>query len=112
MYICIVPLHTIDSMDLLEGFEWDENNQNKNWLGHKVTNDECEDVFYNEPLVIFLDQKHSAQEKRFVAYGITDQKRKLTIIFTMRKNRIRVISARDQSKKERRTYEKTEKSTI
>lgn len=94
-------------MNPLEGFEWDENNRNKNWLRHKVTNDECEEVFYNEPLYIFSDHKHSVKEKRLVAYGITDQKRKLTIVFTIRKNKIRVISARDQSKKERRVYEKT-----
>lgn len=99
-------------MDVLEAFEWDSNNRNKNWLRHRVTNDECEDVFYNEPFLIFSDKKHSIKEKRFVAYGMTDQKRKLTIIFTIRKNNIRVISARDQSKKERRIYEKTEKNTI
>lgn len=92
-------------MIILDGFEWDENNRDKNWLKHKVTNDESEEMFYNQPLLIFQDEKHSLDEKRFVAYGITDKQRLLTVVFTIRKNKIRVISARNQSNKERRIYE-------
>ena len=67
--------------------------------------EEAEEVFFNKPLKIFRDKKHSADETRFVAYGINSSNRKLTLVFTIRKQKIRIISARDQSKKERRVYE-------
>ena len=87
-------------------FEWDKGNRDKNWEKHKVSLKECEQVFFNKPLSIFRDWEHSNIEERLLAYGITNSKRKLTIIFTIRTNKIRIISARDQSKKERRVYEK------
>ena len=87
-----------------EGFEWDEGNVNKNWLEHKVSPAECEQVFFNRPLVIQDDIKHSEVEKRFYALGGTDSKRNLFIAFTVRDKRIRVISARDMSRKEREVY--------
>lgn len=89
-------------------FDWDIGNKDKNWLKHKVTNDESEEIFYNQSLQIFKDPKHSRKEERFVAYGLTDRSRKLTVIFTIRADKIRVISARDQNRKERREYEKVE----
>ncbi|MBI5465544.1 BrnT family toxin [Candidatus Gottesmanbacteria bacterium] len=91
----------------LLGFDWDKGNIDKNWLKHKISGEEAEEIFYNEPLLIFEDLKHSEKEKRFVAYGITDQGRKLTEVFVIRKNKIRIISARDQSRKEKKIYEKT-----
>ena len=84
-----------------EGFEWDEGNINKNWLKHKVSPAECEQIFFNKPLVIQDDLKHSEAEKRFYALGRTDSKRNIFIAFTVRKKRIRVITARDMSRKER-----------
>ena len=87
-------------------FEWDEGNSEKNWEKHKVHFREAEEVFFNKPLKIFPDKKHSNKEGRFTAFGINNKDRKLTIIFTVRKNKIRVISARDQSRKERPVYVK------
>jgi hypothetical protein len=87
-----------------EGFEWDDGNINKNWLKHKVSPAECEQIFFNRPLVIQDDIIHSEAEKRFYALGRTDSKRKLFIAFTVRNKRIRVISARDMSRKEREVY--------
>lgn len=87
-----------------EGFEWDDGNINKNWLKHKVSPAECEQIFFNRPLVIQDDIKHSEAEKRFYALGRTDSKRNLFIAFTVRNKRIRVISARDMSRKEREVY--------
>ena len=90
-------------------FEWDAGNLNKNWEKHKVSAKETEEIFLNETLKIFPDPGHSKVEERFVAYGITDEGRRLTVVFTLRaKKTIRPISARDQSKKERRQYEKEE----
>lgn len=88
------------------GFNWDEHNQYKNWHKHQVKFRECEQVFFNIPLLINFDQKHSVQEKRFRALGQTHKYRKLFISFTIRNKHIRVISARDQNKKERQVYEK------
>lgn len=86
-------------------FEWDQGNINKN-LKHGVTDKESEEPFFNKPLKIFKDTKHSKVENRFVAYGITNSKRKLAIVFTLRDQKIRVVSSRDQNKKERQTYGK------
>jgi hypothetical protein len=87
-----------------EGFEWDDGNSNKNWHLHNVTDGECEDVFFNLPLIIAADKKHSGDEKRFFALGRTDADRRLFIAFVVRKNLIRVISARDMTKSENRKY--------
>jgi uncharacterized protein len=86
-------------------FEWDWGNQNKSLIKHRVTNKEAEEVFGNKPISIFKDLGHSKYEERFVAYGITDSGKKLTIVFTVRGSLIRVISARYQSKRERSIYE-------
>jgi uncharacterized protein len=88
------------------GFDWDEGNKHKNWIKHKVSYTECEEVFFNQPLFIRENIKHSSQEeKRYYAYGQTNSGRTLSLVFTLRNNNIRVISARDQSRKERKQYE-------
>ncbi|MFV1917096.1 MAG: BrnT family toxin [Patescibacteria group bacterium] len=86
-------------------FDWDKGNIDKNWGKHKVRFKETEEVFLDKPLKIFPDKKHSTSERRFQALGITNNRRNLTIFFITRDNKIRVISARDQNKKERRKYE-------
>ncbi|MBL6995968.1 BrnT family toxin [Desulfobacula sp.] len=86
------------------GFEWDKGNINKNWLKHEVSPAECEQIFFNQPLVIQDDITHLTTEKRFYALGRTDSRRTLFIAFTVRNSFIRVISARDMSRKEREVY--------
>ena len=88
-----------------EGFQWDEGNNNKNFIRHKVWNWECEQVFFNQPLLVLDDPGHSLVEKRWAALGQTDSGRLLVIIFTKRNNLLRVISARDMNHKEREYYE-------
>ena len=90
----------------LKSFDWDKGNTDKNWVKHKVKNSECEEVFFNRPLLVVPDLAHSVKEKRFYALGISKKGRKLFVNFTTRDARIRVISARDQNKKERKNYEK------
>ena len=101
--------------DLIEnciGFQWDEANSEKNWIRHQVTKIECEQVFFNKPLIVADDIKHTQLEKRWYVLGRTDINRLLFIVFTIRGNLIRVISARDRSKKEREIYnEQTKKNT-
>jgi len=85
-------------------FDWDKGNLEKNWKRHKVFYRETEEVFLNKPLLIFPDIKHSSGEERFQALGMTNEKRKLSIFFTIRESKIRIISARDQNNKERKKY--------
>jgi uncharacterized DUF497 family protein len=64
--------------------------------------------FFNDPLLLFADDDNALVENRFFILGKTDIERKLFIVFTMRKNLIRII---DMSKKERKIYEKSEENT-
>ncbi|MBW1708129.1 MAG: BrnT family toxin [Deltaproteobacteria bacterium] len=86
------------------GFQWDNGNSDKNLIRHNVENWECEQVFFNRPLLVLDDPKHSVSEKRWAAFGKTDADRFLVIIFTERNNLIRIISVRDMSKRERKFY--------
>ncbi|MCI0387992.1 MAG: BrnT family toxin [Acidobacteria bacterium] len=94
------------SDELLEctGFEWDEGNKDKNWTSHQVTSAECEEIFFNQPLIVADDTLHSEEENRHYALGQTNAGRLLFIVFTIRNKLIRVISARDMSRKERKVY--------
>ena len=85
-------------------FEWDEGNVNKNRLKHAVAQEECEELFFNKPILINEDVKHSLYERRMLALGKTNKDRTLIIAFTIRGKKIRIISARDQNKKERIIY--------
>lgn len=89
----------------LTEFDWDKANIDKNLVKHKVDFREAEEIFFNKPRRLYLDKLHSQIEVRYTALGITNKKRKLIISYTIRKNKIRIISARDQSRKERRLYE-------
>ena len=91
------------------GFNWDEYNIQKSWEKHKVSPVESEQVFFNQPLIVAEDIKHSQKEERFYVLGGTDKDRRLFIAFTIRKKQIRIISSRDMNKKEREIYEKYKK---
>lgn len=95
--------------NIMEAFDWDEANKLKNWIKHKVSIKECEEVLFNRPTVEYKDIKHSFKEDRFGILGKTDSGRRLHVIFTVRENKIRVISARDQNKEERKYYESKSK---
>jgi uncharacterized protein len=87
------------------GFEWDLGNIEKNWVSHQVSSAECEQLFFNQPLVIADDPWHSQDEERFFALGRSAAGRFLFIAFTILKDLIRVISARGMSRKERKVYD-------
>jgi uncharacterized DUF497 family protein len=93
------------------GFDWDDSNIYKNWGKHNVSPVECEQVFFNLPIMIKHDIEHSNDETRYFVLGLTDSHRRLLIVFTIRNNQIRVISARDMTKREVRVYENYEKNT-
>jgi uncharacterized DUF497 family protein len=90
----------------VEGFQWDLGNSGKSLERHEVTLSEAEEAFFNRPVVVVDDSRHSVNERRFALHGATNAGRALTVIFTIRASFVRVISARDMSRKERREYEK------
>lgn len=91
----------------ITSFDWDEGNARKNEK-HGVSMAEAEQVFFNIPLLVLEDMKHSRTESRFHALGKTDKVRLLHITFTLRRagEKIRVISARNMHRRERSVYEK------
>ena len=94
-----------NEFDNFVGFQWDQGNIDKNLIKHNVENWESEQVFFNKPLLVLDDSKHSIPEKRCAAFGKTDADRFLIVIFTRRGGLIRVISTRDMNKKERKFYD-------
>lgn len=102
----------LDKLSQCSGFEWDEGNSDKNWIKHKVSRSECEQVFFNVPLVVGDDPTHSQVENRYFALGQTGTGRRLFVVFAVRDDRIRVISARDMNRRERRVYDEKEDAEI
>ncbi len=91
----------------ITGFDWDAGNSRKSADKHDVSQAEAESIFFNDPLIVAEDTKHSHREQRLNALGRTSQNRLLHITFTLRQDEtmIRVISARDMHRKERKAYE-------
>ena len=88
-----------------EGFDWDSGNSDKNWKKHRVSDSECEELFFNEPFVVRRDPGHSQREVRYYALGQTDRGRCLFVVFSVRGRLVRVISARDMTRNQRGIYE-------
>lgn len=90
-------------------FEWDAHNREKNFKKHRVADREAQEVFgYG----LFLGPVKCIEEERFAVIGRTKGGRSLFVVYTLRGDKIRVISARDASRKERKVYEeKTEKNS-
>ena len=95
----------------ITGFDWDEGNARKNER-HGVSAAEAEQVFFNVPLLLLDDPRHSESEPRYHALGKTLAERRLHLSLTLRKEAtlIRVISARGMSRKERAVYAQASKS--
>jgi len=93
----------------IEGFDWDKGNARKSLKKHDVGQFEAEQMFFNAPLLVLADEKHSQLEPRYHALGKTNDARLLHITFTLRAKGtlIRVISARDMHRKERIFYEQS-----
>lgn len=98
-----------NALDRCTGFDWDDWNISKNWERHRATPEEAEDIFFHAPLLLRDDRKHSHKEQRFQAMEETTAGRRLLVAFTVRKNLIRVISARDLNRKESEEYRRYEK---
>jgi len=88
-------------------FEWDEGNEQKNWIKHNVSAKEAEEPFLTEEQLILEDIQHSTRnEARYILIGKSKQERILFIVYTIRVGKIRIISARDTDRKEVLLYEK------
>ena len=85
-------------------FEWDDGNKDKNWERHQVTQAEAEELFFNRPVLLLQDEKHSTTETRYALLGQTSSDRLLAIVFTLRGTLVRVVSARPMSRRERAYY--------
>ena len=95
-----------------EGFQWDAGNSAKIRDRHQVMPTECEELFFKRPLIVASDEQHSSSsEERFYVLGQSDSGRLMFVVFTIRGRLIRVISARDMSRKERRIFSRHEKGT-
>src|SRR5437867_2076203 len=94
----------------IEGFDWDEGNERKSHVKHNKSQGEAEQLFFGTPLFVVQDVSHSQREDRFHALGKTEAGRLLHVTFTIRAKKIRVISARDMHRKERRIYEEKSKA--
>ena len=96
----------MEELSKCRGLQWDEGNSEKNWLAHKVTRAECEQVFFNRLLVTPGNERLAGWERTYYLLGQTDARRRLFVVFTIRGDLVRVISARDMSRRERRIYER------
>ena len=102
-------VYTVKDMKILVKpiqFEWDRGNSNKNLIKHKVSDVECEEIFFDDNKVVVKDALHSGREKRFIVLGKTKANRLLFTVFIIRNEKIRIISSRDINKKEMNLYEK------
>ena len=86
------------------GFEWDQGNITKNWEIHDVSTSECEQIFFNKPIIVKRDKEHSKTENRYYALGRTNMNRLLFAVFIVRNQKIRIISARDMTDTEMERY--------
>lgn len=88
------------------GFEWDHGNITKNWDKHDISTGECEQIFFNKPLMVKRDKEHSKLENRYYVLGRTNMNRLLFAVFTIQNEKIRIISARDMTDSEMERYKR------
>ncbi len=98
----------LQMLEKCTGFHWDAGNSDKNWERHRVSKGECEQIFFNEPFLVVEDEPHSQRESRYFALGRTNASRPLFVVFTIRRDLVRILSARDMSRRERRAYEQAQ----
>ena len=110
MYMSDATIETGKNFKKITGFEWDSGNKGKNQK-HKVKDEECEEVFFDYNKKILKDALHSGKEKRYLLIGRTKKKRLLFLVFTIRKDKVRIISARDLNQKEYKLYEEKNKNS-
>lgn len=106
---CTYNICTVKIKDSQIIFDWDNANISKSYFKHGVTPEETEEIFVDIELLVIPDTKHSLFELRFIAIGTTIEKKTLFVVFTLRRKKIRIISARRMHKREVEKYEKIRK---
>jgi len=91
-------------------FEWDAAKAASNLSKHGVTYEEATTVFADPLEMTMADAVHSENESRFVSLGLSQQGRIVVVAYTEQVQRVRIISAREATPKERRQYESTSQS--
>ncbi|KKU85965.1 MAG: hypothetical protein UY16_C0065G0008 [Candidatus Gottesmanbacteria bacterium GW2011_GWA2_47_9] len=89
-------------------FDWDEGNIDKNFIKHGLTNKQIEAVFVSGHPQYMIDERHSLKERRYMLWNKSSDGRYVTVIFTIRSPKVRVISARVMNRRERSAYETKE----
>ena len=95
-----------DFIRKIKDFEWDQGNKEKSLKKHNITNKESEEPFFDRNNILLEDLLHQEKEDRYIIIGATKNKKILFIVFTIRKDNIRIISSRIANKKEVNMYEK------
>jgi uncharacterized DUF497 family protein len=90
-------------------FEWDSNKARRNLEIHGVSFDEASTTFRDTSSLTTHDPLHSDEEDRFILIGNSSRNRLLVVVHTERREKIRIISARKATKKERKQYEENAK---
>ena len=86
-------------------FEWDKGNDVKSYSKHGVSCLEAESIFQDHERLDFRDPLHSMEEDRYITLGRSSRPRILFAAWTLRKTKVRIISVRPASRKERKVYE-------
>jgi len=84
-------------------FEWDDEKAADNWLNHGITFETAREAFQDPFAIEWLDRGQNPNEERFAMVGMV-QNRLLLVAYTLRGERIRIISARKPEANERRKY--------
>jgi uncharacterized DUF497 family protein len=87
-------------------FEWDKQKSVSNLEKHGVTFEEASTVFQDPLSLTISDPLHSLEEQRFATIGESVEREILVVVHTQQERNIRIISAREATRKERRDYEK------
>lgn len=90
---------------MIEGFEWHQAKAEANVQKHGVGFEEAVTVFWDENALLIADPEHSDDEDRFILLGISERLRLLVVVHCERGSNIRIISARQATRNERRQYE-------
>ncbi|MCA1612979.1 MAG: BrnT family toxin [Acidobacteria bacterium] len=86
-------------------FEWDEEKADRNLSKHGVSFAEGSTVFADPLSLTIPDPLHSADEERFVTLGLSYRERWVAVVYVERGERVRIISARPATPRERKDYE-------
>jgi len=94
----------MNDFEKVDGFDWDEGNIDKNLKKQGIDCREAEEIFLDVNSIHLEDNKHSIREVRCARIGKSFSGQILIAIFTIRKNKIRIVSVRCVNKKEKKLY--------